>query len=262
MSVLDVSNYDASSFNGPALKAAGVERLIVGCQNFDAALRMVSEGRDAGILIEDLYTFLYFGLAGGYQDVDRAIALGNRVGGIKRIWLDVEADPPNEATGLTPELRLNALLNEVSIVEDAGFEAGIYTYRPYWVTKMGDTREFAGKKLWFANYGLNLASEPRGPVTEVAFGGWTQVAIHQYSSTIPVAGRERDHNYWFINEEKDEMAGPAQDKFDALREEFKGLNAAVVKRFDLINIASATDEAGYAKMLAAHEALKEKGLLA
>lgn len=47
---------------------------------------------------------------------------------------------------------------------------------------------------------------------------------------------------------------PTQDQLDEL-------NAAMVKRFAIIAVASGTDAAGYAKMLAAYDALKAKDLV-
>jgi hypothetical protein len=89
-------------------------------------------------------------------------------------------------------------------VEEAGLQAGIYTGAYWWPSKMGNSSEFSalGLPLWLANYGSNDPDNPRSPITEVDFGGWTKVAVHQYSSKIPACGRDvRDHNYWFLEEE-------------------------------------------------------------
>jgi hypothetical protein len=73
---------------------------------------------------------------------------------------------------------------------------------------MGGTKKFADSPLWYANYGVNDGKQP--PIPVVNFGGWTKVGIHQYTSTLYVAGRNRDANYWFLGDEV------SQDDFNDL----------------------------------------------
>ena len=225
MTVLDLSNYDLSTFSGPCLKSAGVERVIIGCWDLAASRAIARGALDAGIIVEDLYTFLYYGLAHETREVSNALALAREMGTIKRIWLDCEAhfDPafPTETADMTVAYRFAATRTARQLVEAAGLRAGIYTGAYWWPSKMGNTAKFADLPLWVANYGANDPDNPRPPLTQVAFGGWTKPAVHQYSSTIPVCGRNRDHNYWML--EEDEMSAADIARLDRL-EQLLGAN--------------------------------------
>lgn len=206
MRVLDLSNHDWPTFDAACLKAAGVTRVILGCWDFAIAESMLLALRREGIVVEDLYCFLYYRLPWENNDVLNARELARRHGGIERIWLDCEAtfDGPaglldTEAEGTTPGQR--NLITALYFAELRGaFQVGIYTGQYWWRDKMGDSRAFDDLPLWLANYGTNDPDNPRTPITSVDFGGWTTAAVHQYSSTIPVCGRGRDHNYWFLEE--------------------------------------------------------------
>jgi len=222
MTVLDVSNWDRPTFDAECLAASGVTRLIIGCWEYDTTLGLLSEATEAGILVEDLYCFLYFGLGHEQREVMNALTIARaRPGQIKRIWLDCEAhftewagDLDTEAAGLDPGERIAAVKRAIAFIgaQDARFgwttQIGIYTGRYYWRDKMGDTTEFSGLPLWHAAYGAD--SLPAEPITEVTYGGWTKPAAHQYTSRYLVCGRERDANYWFL--EDTEMPDPRVDK--------------------------------------------------
>lgn len=208
MRTLDLSNHDYSTFDPACLKAAGVERVILGCWDFAIAETMLLALRNAGITVEDVYCFLYYRLPWENNDILNADVLQQRHGGIKRIWLDCEAmfDGPaglldTEAEGTTVIQRLQ-LTQSWFVTMSREFEVGIYTGRYWWRDKMANSTWFAerGAPLWLANYGTNDPDNPRPPILEEHFGGWTKPAVHQYSSTIPVCGRGRDHNYWFLEE--------------------------------------------------------------
>jgi hypothetical protein len=208
MVTLDVSIYDYSTFDAPCLKANGVERLVVGSSSLAASAQMVKRGRDAGIIVTDLYAFIYYGLGYESRDVDNCLQLASELGGITRIWLDCESgfsddgvQNDTEAPGISVQYRHMRTREQRFRVEAAGLECGIYTGQFWWPSNMGNTAEFSDLPLWLANYGSNDPNNPRPPITEVNFGGWTTVAAHQYSSSIPVCGRGRDHNYWFEEEE-------------------------------------------------------------
>ena len=68
MKVLDVSIYDFSTFDAECFAANDVGRLIVGTSNYSAAKTMVTQARDAGIIVDDLYGFIYYGL--GWESRD------------------------------------------------------------------------------------------------------------------------------------------------------------------------------------------------
>lgn len=201
MTVLDVSNHDYSTFDPACFKAAGVERLIVGCWQEPITRDIVVESRIAGIVVEDLYAYLYYGLGHERREVTNALAVAAAEGGIKRIWLDCEASPPNEVAGLTPSDRIARTDLAVGLIQANGIEVGIYTYGPYWRSQMGNTTKYsaAGHKLWHAAYGAG--GNPIPPITEVNYGGWAKLAAHQYTSTVECCGRRRDHNYWYLDEE-------------------------------------------------------------
>lgn len=216
MTVLDLSNHDFSTFDPACLKAAGVERVIVGSWDLAITTSIVMQCRNAGIVVEDLYCFLYYGLPWEQREVDNAISIIKGHGGIKRVWLDCEAhftaasgDLDTEAQGMTAARRIAITRNAEARVITAGVEPGIYTGRYWWRDKMADTTTFAHRKLWHAEYGPN--SNPTAPVTVVDYGGWTAPSVHQYTSTVVVCGRNRDHNYWFIPE--DEVT---REEYDAL----------------------------------------------
>ena len=200
MTVLDLSNYDSDIIgNAMCLKVGGVTGAIVGCQRPDTARQQIDALRAVGIATPGVYAFLYFGIDSTGQ-TGTAIKVAQEKG-IRRVWLDVESSGTNERAGITPPERIAELNNCLAMVRNAGLEPGIYTYEPYWRSQMADTHDFAALPLWFANYGTNDPNNPRPPVNSVSFGGWTSVTIHQYSSTIRVCGRERDHNYVFEGED-------------------------------------------------------------
>lgn len=215
--VLDVSNHDLSTFDANCLRASGVERIIIGCWDYTATETILKRARAAGIVVEDLYAYLYYGLGYEQREVTNALSLARQYGGIRRIWADCEAVRPHEAPSMTPSGRIQATWRAVNAISSAGVQPGIYTYRPYWRNQMANTTEFRHLPLWFANYGTNDPNNPIQPIREVDFGGWRTLAAHQYSSTIVRCGRVRDHNYWYLDED-DDMA---------LREEIDRLKVAL-----------------------------------
>lgn len=208
MKVLDVSVYDWSTFDAQCFAANDVGRLIVGTSNYEVAKAMVKQAREAGIIVEDLYGFIYYGLGWESRDLDNCIKLTQELGGFQRIWLDCESgfsdngvQDDTEAPGITVQYRVMRTREQRFRVETNGLDCGIYTGAFWWPSKMGNTTEFSDLPLWIANYGTNDPDNPRSPITEVNFGGWTKVAAHQYSSTIGLCGRSvRDNNYWFLED--------------------------------------------------------------
>lgn len=208
MKVLDVSIYDFSTFDAECFAANDVGRLIVGTSNYSAAKTMVTQARDAGIIVDDLYGFIYYGLGWESRDLDNCLALAAELGGIERIWLDCESgfsdngvQDDTEAPGISVAYRVSKTWEQRRRVESAGITCGIYTGAFWWPSKMGNSPLFSDLPLWIANYGSNDPNNPRSPITEVSFGGWTTVAAHQYSSTIGLCGRPvRDNNYWFLED--------------------------------------------------------------
>lgn len=253
MRTLDLSNHDYSTFDPVCLKAAGVERVILGCWDFAIAETMLLALRAQGITVEDLYCFLYYRLPWENNDVLNADVLTQRHGGIKRIWLDCEAmfDGPaglldTEAEGTNAVQRLQ-ITQAYYTTLSREVEVGIYTGLYWWRDKMGNSTWFAerGAPLWLASYGANNPDAPLDPITSVSFGGWTQLAAHQYSSTIPVCGRGRDHNYWFMEEDMTEIEDlvlacfSGQEEGDLSREE-----RLVKARYRMAAVVSGAQEPG------------------
>ena len=193
MTVLDLSNYDADTFDPACMKAAGVEGIILGCQRIGIAYSMAQKARDAELPILGTYAYLYFAAAPSATHDAIIVA---KAYGVPRVWLDVE-----DTSGNLPPLadRIREVANCVQAVEDAGLQAGIYTGGWYWPDKMGNTTEFSRLPLWHSAY-LNGEGTPY-EVRTVNYGGWTDIAVHQWTSTLDVCGRKRDANHYYLEEE-------------------------------------------------------------
>jgi len=167
-------------------RRAGAEWAIVGYQQPHTADKHVDAFSAAGIPVIGVYAFIYFGSSWGRTATLNAIA-GAKRAGAERVWLDVE---DTENPGLSPAERIAELRGLVLMVEAAGLEVGIYTGSWYWPYQMGNTDAFSRLPLWYSNY-----SPPGRPIEQVNFGGWSDVAIHQFTSG-PFASRDAlDQNY-------------------------------------------------------------------
>lgn len=244
---LDLSNWDVATFDAAAFAAAGVRRVVIGTQFPDDTRRMVADCRAAGIEVIGLYVFLYFGGSAGTLDqVNIAIALCHELG-IARLWLDCEADG---GTNATSSLRNAELAACVDAITAAGLSPGIYTAAWWWVPHHGNVTTWSNLPLWLPAYGVNDGTE--APIEELgalAFGGWTRCAMHQYTSTLMIAGRGRDANYLF---EEVPVAQPSQPAEPFAQE----INSAIEARFALMRLALGD----YSVMLAAVAAIKKAGI--
>lgn len=222
--VLDVSNYDWDTWDGLALKAEGVTGVILGCQREGIARIMADECVRVGIPLLGTYGFVYF--AGDRyvgHEVTQACAVAHAYG-LRRVWVDCELDANQAGWGAAttpdPEQRVDQIIRAVDTVRRAGLEPGIYTGWWWWPNRTGNSTLFADLPLWHSDYGINDGS--RAPVKTVAYGGWIDVAIHQYTSTLQVAGRGRDANYVF--EENDMASLTDDDVRRIIREELHALH--------------------------------------
>lgn len=222
--LLDLSHYDQGTFDEHCLAASGVKRVILGTTRRDVTEGQITACHSAGIEVVGLYGLIYYG-GGGYveRDVRNAIALRGYYG-IPWFAMDSEIDAcdvdsfgqfgfprPTVAQRQAETQRVRAM------AEDAGFKVMTYTGGWWWTAQMGNTTAHADTPLWYANYGSNNPSSPIRPIEGVNFGGWRAVSIHQYSSTIPVCGRVRDHNYYLIPlEGNDEMSARDVERIDRL----------------------------------------------
>lgn len=241
MTVLDVSNYDAETFDVACLKANGVTGIILGCQRESIAHEMAAKAVAGGLPILGTYAFLYFGIDTTGQTqaaIDVATAYG-----VPRVWLDCESTEANDAASGPPQ-RVRELRACVALVNGADLKAGIYTGKWWWPGNMA-TDEFAYLPLWHAEY-----PGDGHPIPVVDYGGWTGVAMHQYTSTLALCGRDRDANHVFEEEDmEDTVLREALVKREQMR------HAAAKIALDASNPDLPTVEAAWAD-------LKAKGLIA
>lgn len=187
----DLSNYDGDVTAAiPALKSAGLQFAVVGCQQPNIAAAQVKALQAASVPVIGTYAFMYWGLnTTGQTQAAVTIAKAND---IPYVFLDCEAQQPDEAAGQTPRTRTDQLRACVTQVQQAGLKPGIYTGAYYWPNQMGNSTEWAHLPLWHASYYTDRHYQPT-----VAYGGWTDVAIHQYASQPAVAGQNRDYDVLF-----------------------------------------------------------------
>lgn len=210
--VLDLSQYDLPTFDAACLKAEGAQGAILGVFSRgnppDDMAAAAAALKAAGVPVVGFYGVIYFGDAHGQvRDVSWAIELAKRYGA-KRVWLDCEIDANQAgwtaAPTPTPAQRVQAIRHAVELVEHSGLLPGIYTAAWWWNPNTASSRAFAHLPLWHAQYGPN--GDPRSQVTHVNYGGWSEVAVHQYTSTKVICGRGRDHNYYTLEEDFEGMA--------------------------------------------------------
>jgi hypothetical protein len=247
---VDVSNYDFSTYDAACFKNK-IDWLAIGCQREDYAVIMASAARAASIPILCTYAFLYFGFNGfmGFDDLikletEKAIRVAKQFD-IGYVALDVEASGVNERSGVTPDERVSNLDRAISMVLAADLKVIIYTGKYYWQGNMGSVNrsEFP---LWHASYWDDGHYQ-----SEVDYWFGKPVAIHQYTSSFNLCGRNRDANVLF-----DESL--LLDKEEEMKVE--ELNQAMVMRFNLIRLASDTTDYGYIKLIKIIDLLKKNNL--
>jgi hypothetical protein len=196
--ITDLSHWDWPTFDAQCFKDAGVTHAIVGCQDEVIAKAMVGQLEAVGIAVPWLYAFLYFGGQQPMSATQRMIRVQNANPGRARVLCcDAEADDP-DVPNVTVATRNAQLANCLAAVKDAGHARAIYTAAWWWVPKHANSPGWKELPLWNANYGANDGT--LGPIRNVNFGGWTDVAIHQYTSTGGFCGRdERDRNHVFVD---------------------------------------------------------------
>lgn len=182
MTCLDLSNYDydhdVRNVNWPsAMKSAGVTDVIIGTQWPDKAREQATRLRYEGVNILGFYA---------EPDWENAISLCRE--------FDVRF------LGLACEPGSIQSLSDLRIAVNRGIvnacDVHIYGNQGDLTSLLGTSKEFSKTcKLWLANYGADDPNFPREPIEDIQLAGWTKVSVHQYSSTIVVAGRVRDHNY-------------------------------------------------------------------
>lgn len=179
---VDVSNY-TGPLDQPALAAwrqLGITSVIVQAIAPPAGFppgvtqQQIEACTEAGLAVE-AYVYLWTADPAG---ITRQLDLLRGMG-VDRVWLDCE-----DTTAATPKARIAAIRSGLQQIEARGFEVGIYTGRWWWTAYVANTDEFAHYPLWASIYdGI-----PDRAVGFVPFGGWTSVAIKQYSGTSSLAG--------------------------------------------------------------------------
>lgn len=216
--VIDISNYDMpfDENTANAFVVNGVDFIIIGGQRPGIAASQASACERAGLPILGFYAFLYFGIDTLGQ-TQAAIELAQQFDA-GWVLLDCESiDSYDNAK--TPEDRILELWQCVIAVTNAGLRPAIYTGGWWWPGYMGNTDQFKHLPLWHSAY-----PNDGGAVRKVGYGGWIDVALHQFTSERVLAGRVRDHNYLldkqFIGE--DDMSPQDREVFEAMVAIFGG----------------------------------------
>lgn len=84
----------------------------------------------------------------------------------------------------SPDQRVAAIRQGVAAIEAAGYEAGIYTGRWWWLQYAGDPQEFSHLPLWPSIYD----GDADKAVGFVPFGGWSVATMKQYAGTSSLGG--------------------------------------------------------------------------
>lgn len=223
--VLDLSSNDIGLTDPACLKANGVDGVVLGVfSRGNPPHDMVALGDAcvaAGVPVLATYGLPYFGADGGgvLRDSRWACDVAAHFG-VTDVWMDVEADACDNGWSVgrpSPGQRIQELLEVRRFIEGRGFRPGVYSYAPFWKSQMANTGLFSDLRFWLAAYGMG--GFPIDPITTVGFGGWVNLAAHQYtdrwgeippySEANPRCGRaKRDANYWY---EEEEMPDPRVD---------------------------------------------------
>lgn len=224
--VIDISNWQSWMLGQfSAVRAAGVDEAIVGCQVPSIALAQIDQCRANGIRVRSVYCFIYNGFNGNHGTLDliaretqKAIDVA-RAKDIAWVAIDCEAmlgDNPSADTerrypACSPNERIEDIRRAVKMVQDAGLKPFIYTGGFWWPTYVNNTTEFSHLPLWIAWYRDN--SGTYSEIREAWFGGWNLVSIHQWTSTRKILLNNVDHNTIFIDfMGEDDMPDPRTDQ--------------------------------------------------
>lgn len=212
--VLDLSSNDIGLTDPVCLAAAGVTGVVCGVYGgANPPHDMIALGDRCaadGVPVIGTYGLAYFGDPyGSARDIYWAVQAA-QYHGARTVWIDVEADAIDAGWQVPrplPGVRLQELARCRAIIEDAGLQPGIYTGRYWWLNQMANSTDFADLPLWLSSYGVG--GYPGGPITAVDFGGWNQLAAHQFTSMWGAAtgnncgrpGGARDASYWYREED-------------------------------------------------------------
>lgn len=190
LNVIDLSNFTGEITDAIAQCwwGLGVRGAVVGCQDVAIATQQATVLLRNGFSVH-LYAFMYWGLS-TLPEVQKCYMVAAAVGlAGTRIWLDCEAQVPNEAAGQTPDGRVAQLAVVRADVTAHGFTTGIYSGIYYWPTYMGNTTRFSTDPFWLADY-----FDDHRVVETVNVGGWTAVAMHQFAGSTELCGVDVDED--------------------------------------------------------------------
>lgn len=232
---IDISNwqYPLSDHEIRGWKADDIA-VILGCQRSVTATKMQEHLRVWGITPHSYYCFLYWGYNPDYEVAKVEVVAAALPEGPKFIWMDCENN--EDSLPATPEERVATLKRAIEYANQLGFQCGVYTNGHFWQNEMGNSTEFSHLPLWYANWTTDE------PIATVDFGGWTNVTVHQYTSTPkpPYYGRGNLDMNWMVSEGED-MAkiDELEAQVKQLQEDVAMLNNAVLLRFDILRASIA-----------------------
>lgn len=186
MLAVDVSNYTGqlSQANLAAWKARGVDLVIVQAFPMSYATKYWNQRQQmdacqaAGMPFNNyIYDYLHDptwrdGCLAGLEGVPLKPAY---------VWADEE---DTTASNMPLTKRVSAVAATLTKIAAAGYQAGVYTGRWFWVGYMGNTTAFKSYPLWDANYD----GVPDPDLGFVPYGGWTHPTIKQYQGTTTLDG--------------------------------------------------------------------------
>lgn len=180
--IVDISNYDYDADTRQLqwiedFAIAGVYGVIVGSQWPSKSRSQLQQLQSKGMRIVGTYA---------EPDVESAIELA----------LEFKCSDVGLACERGSILTHEELAQDITAVYNTGLIPWIYG-------NQGDLAAIAQnflftEQVWLANYGRDDPLSPRDPITELQLGGGTiSIIAHQFSSTMPLAGRVRDHSYFY-----------------------------------------------------------------
>ncbi len=208
---VDLSNW--TTIPTPAevdgLRAAGVERAIVGC-SYGQVGRSQLIALDAGGIDVEAYGWVTHPL--NVHLLDRAIAQAD--GLVDRLWLDCEGP----TRGRAPTEVLGDIEGAIAYmrVRRPDWRLGAYSAKWWWGPATGRSNETFGLPLWVAAY-----RDPAAPLEEHELpGGWDveDVALWQYAGSSTLAGLNVDLNLILegdmpTQQEWDQLVGEVRQTF-------------------------------------------------
>jgi hypothetical protein len=160
--------------------ASGVRHVIVGTQDEGITREQLAMAVSRGMTV-DAYVYLYW--SNGQSMAAQVDTAFSRVQGLPvgRMWLDIEQSPGS----LGSETLDADIAQAVAECQARGtVTCGIYTGPGFWKSYVGDTTQFTGVPLWWAEYdGVTSLSS----WSTEQFGGWIRPVGKQWA-TQPLCG--------------------------------------------------------------------------